>query len=110
MRPINAPTLKAYVGTDVSLIVMDVIEFEGGLWLVTEWLDNKAQGWTTPARIIRMDTIPHQLAHPSDSVDFVVNISIPIALLQGHDPSAIETECALDVRDLPGIRFSASTH
>lgn len=110
MMPINTHTFKAYVGNESGLFKIDVIEFEGGLWLVTEWLDNKAQGWTTPARIIRMDTIPHQRAQQGSDVDYVVNISIPKALLSGCDPTTVETELPLEIRDLPGIRFSASVH
>lgn len=111
MTPINSPKLKALVGNDHGLFTIDVIEYEGGLWLVTEWLDNKALGWTTPARIIRMDTIPHQIASTRlHGEDFVVNVSIPKAILTGADPKSVETEIPLEVRDLPGIRFSASVH
>ena len=97
------------VGNEDGLYRVDVIEFEGGLWLVPEWLDNKAQGWTTPARIIRLDTIPHQRVEGMD-YHFVVNVSIPKAILTGADPTTIDTEFPLIVRDMPGVRFSPTVH
>ena len=37
----------------------DGIERKGKLWLVPHWLDGKATRETTPARIIRFDSLPH---------------------------------------------------
>lgn len=97
------------VGSEDGLFNVDVIEFEGGLWLVPQWLDNKAQGWTTPGRIIRLDTIPHQRVD-GQAYHFVVNVAIPKAILQGDDPTKVATEYPLEVRDMPGCRFSGSVH
>lgn len=107
----STPVLKALVGSDTGLFTIDVIEFEGGLWLVTEWIDKKALGWTTPARIIRLDTIPHQVAQSGlNGANFVVNVSIPTAILHGADPTTVKTEHPLEIRDLPEIRFSSVVH
>jgi hypothetical protein len=113
MTPINSPILKALVGSDAGLLAIDVIEFDNGLWLVTEWLENRDIGWQTPARIIRMDTIPHQKCNPAPhnhGANFVVNVSIPKAILSGADPTQAGSEFPLEVRDLPGVRVPSTTH
>jgi hypothetical protein len=54
--------LKAVVqSTDNgSIYQIDVIEHDNKLWLVPQWLDIPAAGVSKPARIIWMDTLPHQ--------------------------------------------------
>lgn len=109
MNLIESRIYIAMVGNEDGLFSIDVIDYESGLWLVPEWLDNKAQGWTTPARIIRLDTIPHQRVE-GQNYHFVVNVSIPKALLQGCDPSKVTTECPLEIRDMPEVRISPTSH
>jgi hypothetical protein len=38
----------------------DGIEWKEKLWLVPHWLEDKASGVSTPARIIRFESLPHQ--------------------------------------------------
>ena len=33
----------------------DAFWLQGKLWLVAAWLENSAEGWRTPTRLIRLD-------------------------------------------------------
>jgi hypothetical protein len=62
---------------------MDTIEFEGKLWLVPHWLDEPIRKVTKPARLIRMDLLPHQsMAGTGYGADFVVSYRIPKELFE----------------------------
>ena len=41
------------------------------------WLDDTTQGVTTPARIIRFDSLRHQDIRGSGIADYVLNVSVP---------------------------------
>lgn len=107
---LNPKIYKALVANSEGLYSIDVIEFEGGLWLVPEWIDHITEGWTSPARIIRMDTLPYQRDTGLTDTDFVVNVTIPTELLDGKDPQSVKTDFPFEVRDLPEIRVSSVLH
>ena len=72
----------------------DGIEWKGKLWLVPHWLDGKATGGTTPARIIRFDSLPHDTFRGR----YVVNYPIPKDFLTSrprHNPALNMKICRL---------------
>jgi hypothetical protein len=96
--------LKAMVGSADSgeLFQVDVIEHDRKLWLVPHWLDVPAQGVSKPARIIRMDILPHQKNPPNSPYgDYVLNVPIPKALLNPQTPK--RTIAGFEVQELPEI-------
>lgn len=68
------------VGGDLS--ECDGIEWQGKLWLVPYWYDDKAAGVTTPARVIRFDSV----AHGKSGEGYVVNDPIPKELFAVETP------------------------
>jgi hypothetical protein len=83
--------LKTFVSDGTSIFPMDTIAYEGGFWLVPEWLESASEGWRAPARIIRLDNLGYQdLREASQPADFVVNEPIPRAVFEGRaqGPSA----------------------
>ncbi len=96
--------LKTLVGSDDSqLRTCDTIEHEGGLWLVPRWNVAPTEGWRKPARIIRMDTLPHQEMSEAWEQDFSLQYPIPKAVLFCQTPP--EEAHGFDVIDQPDIMF-----
>jgi hypothetical protein len=80
----EAPMKKTLVGTENGTIVMiDTIEHEGGLWLVPQWLENPSQGVRSPRRIIRLDVLPYE-ATTFGGADYLLS--------RGHIPTDV-LEC-----------------
>lgn len=77
--------VKIMVGSDVA--TCDAIEWQEKLWLVPGWLDDKSQGVSKPARIIRIDSFPME-ALPAGSPlgDYILTVPIPIELLEQETP------------------------
>jgi hypothetical protein len=71
--------------------LIDTIEFGGKYWLVPKWIvfsDEKVQ---KPARIIALETIPHQSLQRTDyPAAFVVNGPLPRFLIEGEVPPEAE--------------------
>jgi hypothetical protein len=90
------------VVVDRSICKVDVIEHDGGFWLVPEWLDMPAQGVTMPRRIIPLARVSHQR---NDGIDpeFVVNDPIPKSVFDGLAQSQIADKYG--VQELPEIRI-----
>jgi hypothetical protein len=82
---------------------IDTIEYEGGLWLVPEWLEAPTEGWKKPARIVRMDSLPHSPMPDTYPADFLLNGPIPKAVLDGQIPRG--KEALYDVIEGPDIKF-----
>lgn len=82
---------------------MDVIEFDGQLWLVPEWLDaqdEKDEKAVLPARIVLLDALPHIRPYGSDIV--VVSGPVPKSVLEGRVPADLEAEYIVKERpDIP---------
>jgi len=74
------------------------VEFEGGLWLVTTWLVDRASGIATPERMVRLDTLPHppQRCSVGDPYDYA-NVLLPRSVIEGRTEDAPGYE----VRSLP---------
>ena len=62
----------------------DTIEYEGGLWLVPYWIENISEGYKSPVRIIRMDTLQFQRISGFGDSDFLLNDPIPKSVLDGQ--------------------------
>jgi len=80
-------TFKTAVSDGKSIFPVDTIEHEGGLWLVPLWLATQDEKWKTPARLIRMDILPHQKLGPPQPFDYALNNPIPKGVLDGTTPS-----------------------
>ena len=82
----------------------DVIEHEGSLWLVPEWLHHPTEGCMQPARIIRMTGQSYQ-ENPAGSWlgDYLLNDPIPKAVLDGR--IACGQGVAYAVVERPDIRI-----
>jgi hypothetical protein len=96
--------LKAMVGSadEGSLYQIDVIGHAKKLWLVPQWYDVPAQGVSKPARIIRMDTLPHQKSAPNSPYgDYILNVPIPTVLL--NLPTPKQSVPGFEVQEMPEI-------
>src|SRR4051812_10620758 len=76
--------VKVVFGGIISNV--DGIEWQGKLWLVPHWLDNKAAGQTTPARIIRFDNLDYEDVRGTNLGDFVITNSMPKELFSVETP------------------------
>jgi len=102
--------MKVYT-TTVSLgdglYEFDTIEYEGGRWLVPQWLDSGSEGWSTPERIIRVDLLPGgksgASSGASSGADFLLRDPLPKALLSGQIPPELEGRVVVIER--PDIRI-----
>jgi hypothetical protein len=81
----------------------EAIEHEGQNWLVPQWLENPAEGWRTPERLVSLTGIPHQPPDPPGLPHFVVNEPIPKSVLD--DPGPLPPGSKYVVRHWPGVRF-----
>lgn len=73
-----------------DLVYVDAIEYEGGIWLVPNWLENISEKTSSPQRIIRMDTLAHQVMEPGHDHQFVVNTPIPEYMFDDQLPRKID--------------------
>ena len=98
--------IKTYVRSDDgNTYLIDTIEHEGGLWLVPQWLETTFPNMQQPARIIRMDTLPHNHVgdylfdtnHKTYSLDGL----IPKAVLDGATSSL--SKPPLEIVEAPEI-------
>lgn len=96
---------KTMVGSDDGVVYqVDTLRHRGGLWLVPRWLESPTEKLRRPARIIRIDTLPHQkVKRGPDSIpaDYVLNGPIPKAVLDGANPKAGEQQFV--VEEMPQI-------
>jgi hypothetical protein len=69
-----------------SLLLGDVIEYEGKLWLVPEWLAGPTAGTEVPARIICLDGMPLRKPAPQyqDRADWVLSTPLSTDILEGR--------------------------
>lgn len=93
---------KTVVSDGKTLWPVDTIEHEGGLWLVPVWLEAPNEGWKKPARIIRMDILPHKKLGPPQPWDFHLLDQVPKGILDGTTPS--KEARGYVVIDLPEIQ------
>lgn len=97
---------KTLVPSDAGAIyTVDTIQHQGGLWLVPRWLDVPEKRETMPARLIRMDLLPHQRIESGQPADFVLNGYMPKALFDFDAP--LKSTLGFEVIELPEISFPA---
>lgn len=88
--------------TQGQILKMDTIEHEGQFWLVPQWIDSQTEEWTMPARIILLDSLPHQESD-GKQWDFVLNDPIPKAIAFGETQPEEGSEYVVVER--PNIRL-----
>jgi hypothetical protein len=89
---------------DGTIGKIDGLEYEGKLWIVPQWCDIPAKGVTKPARLIRFDTLPHQVTPNSQyGVDFVLNSPIPKELFDLQTPK--QAIPGFEFLEMPEIEF-----
>ena len=98
--------LKVFVSSGGEIGIVDAIEYQGGIWLVPEWLDHPDKPMTQPARIIRMDVLPH--TQMTGQADYALRGPIPKAVLDGETTSAAGTQ--FDVVERPDISIRTDIH
>jgi hypothetical protein len=91
---------KTKVAVGSSLVDMDTIELDGGLWLVPIWIDNRTTGSSKPGRHIRIDQLRHQKSS-GNLHDFILNGPIPKGVIDGSIPP--ESVIGFDVVDDPDL-------
>lgn len=79
--------LVAHLRSGDSILLIDVLQADDGMWLVPEWLESKEDKLQTPARAIRLDRLQHQMVGVGGA-DIVVNQDIPRDVLEGRATSA----------------------
>lgn len=85
---ITNPRLYRVAAADGTRIFgVEGLEFEGRLWIVTEWRESPDEGYRMPERMICIDDLPHQSFPPDNElgIDFAVNTAIPPTILDGTD-------------------------
>lgn len=69
---------------DGSQLVCDTIQHEGKLWLAPAWLEEAAKPYSRPARLIGMSGLKYRSMPMRSEVDFVMEHSVPEAVLEGR--------------------------
>lgn len=87
--------------------VMDAIDYEGGIWLVPEWLDIPEQRVTKPVRIVRVDVLPHD-DRRTDGGGYSIRRPIPRSVLDG-EVTFVEGRQYI-VHEAPDIVFRTDVH
>lgn len=76
---------KAHVPVGSRIVIMDVIEHDGKLWLVPYWLQHQTTKMLKPVRLIWLEALPHQVIDPPAlGADFAVNSPIPEDVVEGR--------------------------
>lgn len=88
---------------DVAL-TGDLIEYEGRLWLVPEWLEGPTAGTRCPARIIDTGGLSLMKAGAEHPVDYVLGVPLSRNVLEGRG-----ARLGLDVRQRPDIHLRVDT-
>lgn len=76
--------LKTAVASGNSILTIDTIEYDGGLWLVLAWVDSPDRKLQVPHRILRIDQLAH--TRPPKKIgphDIVLHAPIPVSVLEG---------------------------
>ena len=96
---------KTIVPTDDDgYVAVDTIDYDVGVWLVPVWLEGPSPTMKKPARLIRLDTLPHHdlegRGGDSEGKWYILDVAIPKAVLEGR----ISTEALrIDVIEAPDL-------
>jgi hypothetical protein len=70
---------------DGALLVIDVIEYEGSLWLVPAWIPGPTLGTEQPARMICVDDMKTSKRSSEYKVDMALRDPLSRAFLEGRE-------------------------
>ena len=90
-----------------GLYAMDAIEHEDKIWLVPLWLEHQSGKYQIPARIICLETFPHQRTPDAPGIDFALNVPLPRAACEGHYLGP--TKHAVVAKEKPDLRYPVPT-
>ena len=95
----NKELLKTIVlfSETMTIETVDTIDYENKWWLVVDWLDNTLEKWSTPKRIICIDSFPHQKYEDSVPADFHIKGLIPKELFSLPLESLPKNVVAIDM-------------
>ncbi len=93
--------LKVCVSDGASLMVMDLVEYQGRLWIVPAWIEWQRERLQAPARLIALDSVAHRQASANVPFQYEVSTIIPRAVLDGSDQNP--EEAGFEVLERPGI-------
>lgn len=99
---------RATFPTSDGIYTVDVIEHDGEFWFVPEWIDNPAKGTSSPARIVRLNSVPHRKHLGAKTGDFSIPFGVPKALIFGPYPSTGQPQ--LDRVEAPDIQVVRRIH
>ena len=104
----HKPILKTMVPISGGTIEMvDTIEHDKKLWLVPFWIDQLGLKQTRPARLIRLDSLPHQAVSGS-KWDYVLNTPMPREIFETQPLK--QEALGFEVLELPDIWFELLPH
>lgn len=86
-------------GNSGETFKMDCVEREGKTWLVPTWIESLDGRYKVPARLILLDNLPHEVTPGAPFGDFLLNIALPIELL--NRASSVPSKEPFVVIDLP---------
>jgi hypothetical protein len=69
---------------DGALLVGDIIDYEGSLWLVPAWIPGPTKGSERPVRIICVDDMKTSKPSPEYKVDLALRDPLSKAFLEGR--------------------------
>lgn len=76
--------MKTMVCVEASVFPVDTISHEGGLWLVTQWIQDRDTKEKWPARLIRLDVLPsYRILGPGFPADYSLGQPIPKGIFDG---------------------------
>lgn len=81
---------KTFLAVGSEIHTMDTIEYEGGFWLVPNWILSPDDQYMKPLLIVSLATIPHTESPEGVEPRFVVNSPIPKSVFQGVIPEGKE--------------------
>ena len=97
--------MKTLVGIaeEPHIVTADTVEHEGKLWIIPLWFGSPEVRYRWPARIIRIDSLPHTRTQTSPDgrrlpADFVLTYPVPRAVLEGRTSDGYEVVEQPDIK------------
>ena len=79
--------LKTIVTNGATILPIDTIPYEGGLWLVPHWTPTPDGQFVTPDRIIRIDGLSLKKLSPPQPWEYHLLDLVPNGVLDGSVPT-----------------------
>ena len=87
---------------DGKIYTLEAIKREDGLWLIPSWLENPAEGWKIPERIIRVAPSEYEELGGDYPAEYHTKHPIPTAVLNGQSQTV--EGIYYDVVEMPDLR------